>query len=81
MDRFTACQEVRVAPRKTEDRRDTADEEDRALGRFLDLLEADIDGSGERVVFVTEAFARHLEKLTAGVDVEYDAPIEGGFRL
>lgn len=62
-------------------RKVAAPEEDPALGGFLELLEGDIAVNKERVVFATEAFARYLEELTAGIEVDYDAPIEGDFRL
>ena len=63
-------------------RRVTAEEEeDPALDGFLDLLGEDIARNKDRVVFATEGFADYLEELTAGIEVDYDAPIEGDFRL
>lgn len=55
--------------------------EDPALSGFVDLLERDIDQHKERVLFATQAFADYLEELTAGIEVDYDAPIEGDFEL
>lgn len=57
------------------------EEEDPALDGFLDLLGEDIARNKDRVVFATEGFADYLEELTAGIEVDYDAPIEGDFRL
>lgn len=62
-------------------RKVTAEEEDPALDGFLDLLGDDIARNKERVVFATEGFANYLEELTAGIEVDYDAPIEGDFKL
>lgn len=55
--------------------------EDAAPNRFLDLLERDIEEHPERIAFATHAFAAALEKLTAGIEVDYDAPISGGHGL
>jgi antitoxin PrlF len=55
--------------------------EDPALSGFVDLLERDIDQHKERVLFATKPFADYLEELTAGIEVDYDAPIEGDFEL
>ncbi|HEX8393131.1 MAG TPA: type II toxin-antitoxin system PrlF family antitoxin [Longimicrobium sp.] len=62
-------------------RKVTADEEDPALDGFLALLEDDIAANKERVVFATRGFAAYLEDLTAGIEVDYDAPIEGEFEI
>lgn len=62
-------------------RKVTKEEEDPALDGFLDLLGEDIAGNKGRVVFATEGFADYLEELTAGIEVDYDAPIEGDFQL
>jgi hypothetical protein len=32
-------------------------------------------------VFATRAFADRLKKLTAGISVDYDSPIDGDFEL
>jgi antitoxin PrlF len=58
-----------------------ADDEDPALDGFLDLLETDIGRHKDRVIFATEGFANYLQELTAGIEVDYDAPIEGDFQL
>lgn len=58
-----------------------ADEEDPALAGFLDLLGDDVARNKDRVVFATAGFADYLAELTAGIDVDYDAPIEGDFAL
>lgn len=61
--------------------RKLTDEEDPALAGFLELLERDIADHPERVQFATRAFAEYLEELTAGIEVDYDAPIEGDVQL
>ncbi len=58
-----------------------SDDEDPVLAGFLDLLSRDIDQHKDRVVFATQGFADYLQDLTAGVEVDYDAPIEGDFEL
>jgi antitoxin PrlF len=67
----------RVIIRKVTDE----DNEDPVLAGFLDLLEDDVAQNKELIVFATEGFARYLEELTAGIEVDYDAPIEGDFQL
>jgi antitoxin PrlF len=57
------------------------DEADPVLAGFLKLLERDIVDHPERIQFATQAFATYLEELTAGIEVDYDAPIEGDFQL
>jgi antitoxin PrlF len=57
------------------------DEEDPALAGFLDLLETDVARNKAGVVFATDSFAAYLADLTAGIPVDYDAPIEGDFQL
>jgi antitoxin PrlF len=61
--------------------RKVEDQDDPALSGFLDVLERDIAGNGDRVQFATRAFADYLHELTAGIEVDYDAPIEGNFEL
>jgi antitoxin PrlF len=58
-----------------------AEHEDPALDGFLDLLEKDIARHKDRVIFATERFANYLQELTVGIEVDYDAPIEGDFQL
>ena len=58
-----------------------AEDEDPALDGFLDLLEKDIARHKDRVLFATEGFANYLQELTVGIEVDYDAPIEGDFQL
>ena len=58
-----------------------AEDEDPALDGFLDLLENDIARHKDRVIFATEGFANYLQELTVGIEVDYDAPIEGDFQL
>ncbi|HZG41839.1 MAG TPA: type II toxin-antitoxin system PrlF family antitoxin [Longimicrobium sp.] len=58
-----------------------AEDEDPALDGFLDLLEKDIARHKDRVIFATEGFANYLQELTVGIEVDYDAPIEGDFQL
>jgi hypothetical protein len=52
-----------------------------ARAAFLDLLDRDIDRHPERIVFATQGFAARLEQLTAGIAVDYEAPILGDFEL
>jgi len=59
----------------------TEEDEDPALAGFLDLLGDDLERNKERILFATTAFADYLEELTAGIEVDYDAPIEGDFQL
>jgi antitoxin PrlF len=58
-----------------------AEEEDPALTGFLDLIERDITANKGRILFATQAFADYLGELTEGIEVDYDAPIEGDFEL
>ena len=62
-------------------RRVADDDEDPALSGFLDLLERDIAENGQRVRLATRDFAEYLDELTAGIEVDYDAPIEGDFEI
>lgn len=62
-------------------RRANKEEDDPALDGFLDLLGDDIANHKDRIVLATAGFANYLEELTAGIEVDYDAPIEGDFRL
>jgi antitoxin PrlF len=62
--------------------RDDADEEDPVLGGFLDLLARDMASRPE------EAFAEfppalraRMAALTTGVEIDFDAPIEGEVEL
>lgn len=56
-------------------------EEDPALAGFLELLEQDVIHNARRVQLATQSFAEYLEELTAGIEVDYDAPIEGDFEI
>lgn len=47
----------------------------------IDRLQTDIARHKDRVIFATEGFANYLQELTAGIEVDYDAPIEGDFQL
>ena len=48
--------------------------DDPALGRFLDLLEGDIEGHPEDLVPVTEALVERLRRATEGLEINpYDA--------
>jgi antitoxin PrlF len=58
-----------------------AEDEDPALDGFVDLLERDISRHKDQVIFATEGFANHLQELTVGIEVDYNAPIEGDFQL
>lgn len=61
--------------------RKLADEEDPALSGFLDLLERNITKNKGHILFATQTFADYLGELTEGIEVDYDAPIEGDFQL
>ena len=55
--------------------------EDPAIGSFLAFLARDIEKQPERIASLTPAFASRVARLTKGVDVELDAPIEGSVDL
>ncbi|HET6228840.1 MAG TPA: type II toxin-antitoxin system PrlF family antitoxin [Longimicrobiaceae bacterium] len=55
--------------------------EDPALAGFLGLLSSDIERNKEHVLFLTAPFAARLRELAVGIEVDYDAPIEGDFEL
>ncbi len=57
------------------------EDDDPALRGFLELLEADLRTHKGRVLFATERFAEELARLTEGVPVDYEAPIEGEFEF
>jgi hypothetical protein len=59
----------------------TQEGEDPAVSGFLDLLRRDLVRNRDRIVFATSSFVHSLEELTAGIEVDYDAPIEGDFQL
>jgi antitoxin PrlF len=50
---------------------------DPALAPFLNLLARDIAGRPEALMPLPEALIARIERLTAGVEVDLDAPIEG----
>ncbi len=49
--------------------------------KFLELIARDLAENPERAVFATGAFAQYLAELTSGIEVNYDAAIEGDYRL
>jgi len=51
--------------------------EDPALGAFLEFLSADIRAHPERIQSVSSDLRARMEALTAGLDGDPDAPIEG----
>ena len=53
------------------------DASDPALAPFLDLLARDIASRPEALVPLPKALLARIERLTAGVAVDLDAPIEG----
>lgn len=55
--------------------------EDPAIGRFLAFLARDIERRPDRIASLTPAFASRLARLTRGVEVDPDAPIEGPVNL
>lgn len=52
-----------------------AEEDDPALGKFLDFLERDIAHHPERVRTVGTKLAARIRSLVRGVDVDLDAPL------
>lgn len=50
---------------------------DPAVGAFLDLLDHETARHPERVRPVTQEFAQRLYRLTAGMTVDLEMPIEG----
>jgi antitoxin PrlF len=53
------------------------DASDPALAPFLDLLARDIANRPQALVPLPDALIARIERLTAGVEVDLDAPIEG----
>jgi antitoxin PrlF len=60
---------------------DAEDEQDPALGAFLDLLERDIAEHPERLQPVTRELAERMRRLSAGIEVDLDEKIEGPVAL
>lgn len=60
---------------------DESDEQDPALGAFLDLLERDIMEHPERVQPISRELAERMRRLTAGIEVDLDEKIEGPVAL
>ena len=58
---------------------ETAD--DPALGAFLEFLATDIRAHPERIRSVSPQLRARIEALTAGVEVDLNAPIEGAVAL
>lgn len=54
---------------------------DPALGPFLNLLARDVEQRPEALRDLTPEFAARIAALTAGAEVELDAPIEGEVAL
>jgi len=65
-----------VTVHRADDNRD-----DPAIGSFLAFLARDIKNRPEAVVALSPALAERLGKLTEGVKVDLDAPIEGDVGL
>lgn len=59
----------------------TSEEEDPALGAFLDLLERDIAEHPERLQLVTPELVERIRRATEGIDVDPFAEIEGPVAL
>jgi antitoxin PrlF len=53
------------------------DASDPALGPFLDLLARDIKNRPEALLPLPKTLIARIERLTAGIEVDLDAPIEG----
>jgi prlF antitoxin for toxin YhaV_toxin len=56
-------------------------EEDPTLLAFLDFLEREIEDRPERLVPVTRELVARMRRLTSGVKVNPDEPIEGPVEL
>lgn len=56
-------------------RAESAQEDDPALGKFLNFLERDIADHPERVRAVGTKLAARIRSLVRGVDVDLDAPL------
>ncbi len=52
-----------------------------AEAKFLELIARDLAENPERAVFATAELVRYLAELTSGIEVSYDAAIEGDYRL
>ncbi len=57
--------------------RDDADEQDPVLEGFLDLLASDMAARPEAFEEIPSGLRARMEALTAGSDVDLDAPIKG----
>ncbi|MBB5274227.1 antitoxin PrlF [Rhizobium rosettiformans] len=57
--------------------RDDADEQDPVLDGFLDLLARDMAARPEAFGEIPSGLRARMEALTAGADVDLDAPIKG----
>ncbi len=49
--------------------------------KFLELIARDLAENPERAVFATAELAQYLAELTSGIEVNYDAAIDGDYRL
>jgi hypothetical protein len=48
---------------------------------FLKMIDRDLVEHPDRAVFATIALANYLAELTSGSEVDYDAAIEGDYRI
>ena len=55
--------------------------EDPALGAFLEFLASDIRAHPERIQSVSSDLRARIEALTAGLEIDLNAPIEGEVAL
>ena len=55
--------------------RQSPESDDPALGRFLDLLSADIAAGTSHVQPVTQAFKDRVERLVSGVSIDLEQPL------
>jgi antitoxin PrlF len=67
----------RVDARGVTIHRADTEEDDPAIGRFLDFLAHDIQRRPEAIATLSPALAARIEALTEGMDVDLDAEIEG----
>lgn len=51
------------------------EEDDPALGSFLNFLAHDIASNPERLLAVDAQFVLRLQSLTSGIEVDFDAPL------
>jgi antitoxin PrlF len=54
---------------------------DPVVGAFLDFLTQDMAAHPERLNGLTPALVSHIQRVTEGIDIDLDAPIEGNVEI